>query len=373
MKIGISCYPTFGGSGVLASELGMGLAERGHEVHFITYAVPGRLDLRRPGIYYHEVSVPDYPLFEYPAYPLALASKMAEVADRQGLHIIHAHYAIPHAASAIMARSMLGGRPKVITTLHGTDITLVGRDPSFLPVVKYSMERSDAVTAVSVFLREEICRAFTCEIDCRVVYNFIDPRDYKRFVTEPFRSRFAPDGKKLLVHVSNFRPVKRVQDVVATFLKVREKVPTRLILIGAGPELPKAELMVREAGAEDDLVIFGNTENVPEIVAACDLMLLPSESESFGLAALEAMACSVPVIATDTGGIPEVIDSWQNGVLAPIGDTDVMASAAIKLLSDDALRKKLGAAARKTAFERFPISSALDQYEEIYREVIGIK
>jgi len=369
MKIGISCYPTFGGSGVVASELGMGLAERGHEVHFITYAVPGRLNLYRPGVYYHEVSVPDYPLFEYPPYSLALASKMAEVGEREHLHIIHAHYAIPHAASALLARDMLNGKIKVITTLHGTDITLVGRDPSFLPITRHSIEKSDGVTAVSVFLRDEVCRTFTCEVDVKVIYNFIDPRDFERLNPAPVRQRFAPNGEKLLVHVSNFRPVKRITDVVEIFLQVRKTTPTKLVLVGAGPELAHAEQLARRGCADRDLVILGNTESVAEIVAACDVMLLPSETESFGLAALEAMACGVPVVATEVGGLPEVVDHGKTGFLFPVGDVSAMTAATLELLSDEKAHQKMGNAAREAANSQFPISKILDQYENLYRSV----
>lgn len=367
MNIGISCYPTFGGSGVVASELGMGLAERGHEVHFITYAVPGRLKLSRPGIYYHEVTVPEYPLFEYPQYPLALASKMADVAQKQQLDVIHAHYAIPHAASAIMARQMTGGRMKVITTLHGTDITLVGRDPSFMPVIKYSIEHSDIVTAVSQFLHDEVCRTFTCHVPVEVIPNFIDPRDFTRLNPAPVRARFAPNGEALLVHVSNFRPVKRVQDVIAVFLRLAEKIPVKLVLVGAGPELSIAESLVRQGGREDDLVLLGNSESVLDIVSACDLFLLPSDSESFGLAALEAMACGVPVIGTAAGGLPEVVENGLSGFLLPVGDVQGMENAALKLLQDKELHKQISSKAKDTAMTRFPISSLLDKYEEVYR------
>lgn len=367
MKIGVSCYPTFGGSGVVASELGMGLAERGHEVHFITYAPPGRLNLYLPGVYYHEVTVPDYPLFEYPPYSLALASKIAEIAEREGLEIIHSHYAIPHAASALLAKDMLRGKLKVVTTLHGTDITLVGRDPSFLPVTRYSIERSDAVTAVSLFLRDEVCRTFTCDVDVKVIYNFIDPRDYDGLHPEPIRNRFAPNGEKLLVHISNFRPVKRIQDVVETFLAVRQSIPTRLVLVGTGPELPLAGQMIHRAGADADLILLGATNAIEEIITACDLMLLPSETESFGLAALEAMGCGVPVIATDVGGLPEVVDNGKTGILTKVGDVPAMVEAATRLLTDNAGREAMGAGAKEAAFRRFHIDCVLDQYEAVYR------
>jgi len=372
MKIGISCYPTFGGSGVVASELGMGLAERGHEVHFITYAVPGRLNVYRPGIHFHEVTVPDYPLFEYPPYPLALTSKMAEVTEREGLQLIHAHYAIPHAASAIMARDMVGrDRLRVVTTLHGTDITLVGRDPSFMPVTKYSIEHSDAVSAVSIFLRDEICRTFTCDVPISVIYNFVDPRDFQNLNGAEMRRLLAPDGEKLLVHVSNYRKVKRVPDVIGIFLAIREQMPVKLVLVGSGPELAAAEIQARQAGADHDLILLGNRERVLDIIAAADLLLLPSESESFGLAALEAMACGVPPIVSNSGGLPEVVDDGETGFMLPIGDVEGMAGKALYLLRNEDNRRAMGERARGTALKRFNITMMLDAYEELYRRAMS--
>lgn len=372
MKIGISCWPTFGGSGVVASELGMGLAERGHEVHFITYAVPGRLNVYQPGIYYHEVTVPEYPLFEYPQYSLALASKMAECATREGLDIIHAHYAIPHAASALMAKDMVNNNDlKVITTLHGTDITLVGSDPSFMPVTRHAILRSDAVSAVSIFLRDEICRIFTCDRDVNVIYNFVNPVDFEKIDQEHLKSNFAPNGEKLLVHVSNFRPVKRVRDVIDVFLRVRKKVKTRLILIGSGPDLPAAEVMAREAGADRDLIVLGNRETVNEIIATADILLLPSETESFGLAALEAMACGVPPVVSNVGGLPEVVENGVTGILVEVGDCETMADYVLDLFADEEKRSQMGEAAKRTAFGKFSINTALDTYEDLYRRVLS--
>ncbi|MBM3327535.1 MAG: N-acetyl-alpha-D-glucosaminyl L-malate synthase BshA [Calditrichaeota bacterium] len=370
MIIGISCWPTFGGSGVVAAELGMNLAERGHEVHFVTYAVPERLNLYQPGVHYHEVTVPDYPLFEYPPYSQALASKMAEVAQNYGLDILHAHYAIPHAASALLAREIAGGKLKVVTTLHGTDITLVGRDPSFMPVVRHSILRSNGVTAVSKYLRREICRAFTCDRTVEVIYNFIDPRDFKRLHTETVRQRFAPNGEKLLVHISNFRPVKRVPDIVEVFLRARREMPVRLILIGSGPELPKAERTLREAGAESDLIVLGTIHNVLTVIAACDAMLLPSDAESFGLSALEAMGCGVPVVGYQAGGLPEVIDDKVTGFLSLVGDIDALTQSTLQLLNDGKLRAQMGAAAKEIAFARFNITDMVDKYEDLYRSVM---
>ncbi|MBM3328444.1 MAG: N-acetyl-alpha-D-glucosaminyl L-malate synthase BshA [Calditrichaeota bacterium] len=372
MRIGISCWPTFGGSGVVASELGMGLAERGHEVHFITYAVPGRLNLTQPGIHYHQVSIPDYPLFEYPPHSQALASMMAEVAGESGLQLIHAHYAIPHAASALLAKAITGGRLKVVNTLHGTDITLVGRSPAFMPVVKYAIAHSDGVTAVSEFLRMEVCRTFDCDREIAVIANFVDPRDYEHLSPDPVRRRFAPGGERLLVHVSNFRPVKRIEDVVTVFLKVREQIPVKLILIGNGPELPAAVQRIRESGSVDDLHLLGNIAQVERVVAATDLMLLPSDAESFGLAALEAMACGVPVIGCRAGGLPEVIDDGLTGVLTEVGDTEAMSKAALDLLFNEERRRGMGHQARRAAFERFDRDTILDRYEALYRQVLGI-
>ncbi len=374
MKIGISCWPTFGGSGVVASELGMGLAERGHEVHFISYAVPGRLDRFRPGIHYHKVSVPDYPLFEYAPYALALASKMAEVAISEKLHLIHAHYAIPHAVSALLARDMVGnGRIKVVTTLHGTDITLVGRDPSFLRMTKYAIERSDFVSAVSQFLKDEVCRTFTCAKDVEMIYNFVDPRSYENLDADRLRGIFAPKGEKLLVHVSNFRSVKRVRDVVEVFLRVRERMPVKLILLGAGPELSKVENIAAERNASGDLILLGNQERVEEVIAASDLMLLLSKTESFGLTALEAMACRVPCITTDVGGLPEVVEHGVSGYQVSLGDVASATEYAVELLSDDKKRAEMGEAGQKTAFTKFSFDKAMDAYESLYHSAMTVE
>ncbi|MFH0765496.1 MAG: N-acetyl-alpha-D-glucosaminyl L-malate synthase BshA [Calditrichota bacterium] len=370
MKIGLSCYPTFGGSGVVASELGMALADRGHEVHFITYAVPGRLNLCRPGVFYHEVTVPDYPLFEYPPYSLALASKMAEVARREGLSVMHAHYAIPHAASALLARDILNGELKVVTTLHGTDVTLVGRDPSFLPVTRHAILASDAVSAVSLFLRSEVCRTFTCDKPIRVIPNFIDPGEYEGIDTGPWRRRFAPQGEKVITHISNFRPVKRIDDVIEIFLAVRRKLPARLILVGTGPDLPKAEQKIHDHQAEQDVFFLGNQLSIIEILSASDILLLPSQTESFGLAALEAMAAGAVPIATESGGLPEVVQHGVTGFLAPVGEVETMVRYALELLTNASLLEKISAAAKAEAREKFNIETALDAYEDLYRSVL---
>jgi len=367
MKIGISCYPTFGGSGVVASELGMALAERGHEVHFITYAVPGRLNLCRPGIFYHEVSVPDYPLFEFPPYSLALASKMAEVASRERISVMHAHYAIPQAASALLARDILQGGLRVVTTLHGTDVTLVGRDPSFLPVTRHTILASDAVSAVSQFLQKEVCRTFTCDKTIRVIPNFIEPREYEGIEAEPWRRRFAPKGEKVLVHISNFRPVKRIDDVIDIFLAVRKELPVKLILIGTGPDLPKAEQKIRREQAEADVFFLGNQQRVIEILAASDVLLLPSQTESFGLAALEAMAAGAVPIATDAGGLPEVVQHGVSGFLAPVGEVQTMVNYALELLNNASLGDRMRDSAKTEASEKFGLKKILGEYENLYR------
>ncbi len=371
MKVGISCYPTFGGSGVIASELGMGLAERGHEVHFITYAVPGRLSVYRPGVHFHEVTVPDYPLFEYAPYSLALASKMAECAQRQELDLIHAHYAIPHATSALLAKDMVdNARLKVVTTMHGTDITLVGRDPSFMPIIRHTISKSDALSAVSIFLHDEICRTFRCDRDIRVIYNFFDPRDYEGCDRNRTRSLLAPEGEKLLLHISNFRKVKRIDDVIEIFLRVRKEIKTKLILVGKGPELKTAVQTAEREGADRELIILGNLESVNEIISAADLLLLPSETESFGMAALEAMACGVPPIATDTGGLPEVVEDGVTGFLLPVGDVEGMTRRALDLLMNEEKRREIGCRAREAARERFSIDKALDAYEKLYQDTL---
>ncbi len=371
LKIGISCYPTFGGSGVVASELGMALADRGHEVHFISYAIPGRLSVFRSGIHYHKVSVPEYPLFEYPPYSLALASHLSEASKRYKLDLIHAHYAIPHAASALLARDMTGGKLKVATTLHGTDVTLVGRDPSFMPITKHAIESSDAVSAVSVFLRDEVCCVLTCDKHIEVIYNFINPDYYRNLKYSHLRKLFAPNGEKLLVHVSNMRPIKRVQDVMEIFLKLRKRLkpPLKLLLVGQGPELPNLEKIAYKNDIEKDVIFLGNRETTAEIIAASDLFLLPSQTESFGLAALEAMASGTPPITTNVGGLPEVIRDAETGFLCDIGDLETMTERACGLLTDGGLYKKMAKAGKEWAFDRFDIGKVIREYEGFYEGV----
>ena len=372
MKIGITCYPTFGGSGVVATELGIALARGGDEVHFITYAMPSRLSGLHERVHFHEVTVTPYPLFDpYPPYTLALASKMAEVVDYEKLDILHVHYAIPHAISAHLAKEILGARrPKVITTLHGTDITLVGRDTSYLPITKFGIEVSDGVTAVSEWLRAETARNFGTGKAIEVIPNFVDLDRFRRHrgaVCDIFRGQ----GEKLLCHVSNFRPVKRIMDIVEVFERVAAAVPSRLVMVGDGPDRSKAEAYCRDHNLRDRVSFLGSVQNIEEIIGASDLFLLPSETESFGMGALEAMACQVPVIATDSGGLPEVVFDGETGYLLPVGDVPAMAERAIELLTNDRLRESMGAAGRRVAEERFDEKKVVPVYRELYERVLS--
>jgi len=376
MKIGITCYPTYGGSGVVATELGIELAARGHEIHFITYSQPFRLTGREANIRYHEVPVSNYPLFEYPPYDLALATRMAEVAEFHSLDLLHVHYAIPHSVSALLARQMLAARGKhlpFITTLHGTDITLVGLDHSYLPITKFGIDESDGVTAISSDLRDRTRDNLGVTRDIEVIRNFVNCDFYQRnpaLVAEQ-RPRFARPGEKLLVHLSNFRPVKRVLDVIEIFAQVSRVLPARLLLIGDGPERSNAEFLAMRLGLTDRVDFVGKQENVNELLALSDLMLMPSELESFGLAALEAMACCVPAIATRVGGVPELIDDGVNGLLYPVGDVDAMAAGAISLLSDPALLETFSVAARRTAQDHFCATRIIPQYERYYDQIVA--
>ena len=371
MKIGITCYPTFGGSGVVATELGIALAKGGDEVHFISYALPSRLNILHENVRFHEVTVTPYPLFDpYPPYTLALASKMAEVASYEKLDVLHVHYAIPHAISAHLAKQILGdGRLKVITTLHGTDITLVGRDESYLPITKFGIEVSDGVTAVSKWLKDETAENFNTTKAIEVIPNFVDP---SRFKPHPngFCNVFGTPEEPVITHVSNFRPVKRVMDVVEVFERVTRVVPSRLVMVGDGPDRSKAEAYCRDRRLRDRVVFLGNVPNLEEVVGASDLFLLPSEAESFGMAALEALASEVPVIATRAGGLPEVVDDGETGYLLPVGDVEGMAARAIEILSNDTLHKKMGKRARELAIERFEEKKIVPWYREMYERVI---
>lgn len=372
MKIGIICYPTHGGSGVVATELGIGLAKRGHEVHFFSYSPPFRLRGFQQNVYYHEVDVSAYPLFKYPPYALSLASKLAYVTREHGLEILHAHYAIPHAASAQHARQMLrSAYPKIITTLHGTDITLVGKDESFFETVKFAIEESDGVTAVSNYLRDRTLKEFGIEREIRTIYNFVDHNRFKRDASACDKFRYAPNNEKLLVHTSNFRPVKRVSDTVRILAKVREAVPVKLLLIGEGPDRQAAHQLAVELGMHNHVLFLGMQDYIENILACADLFLLPSEEESFGLAGLEAMSCGCPVIASKVGGIPEVVDDGVNGYLVPLGNVEAMAAHAVKLLTDDAKMASFRKSAREKAIETFNESKMITEYEKYYEEILN--
>jgi N-acetyl-alpha-D-glucosaminyl L-malate synthase BshA len=376
MKIGITCYPTYGGSGVVATELGIELAARGHEIHFITYSQPFRLAGRDANIRYHEVPVSNYPLFEYPPYDLALATRMAEVAELHSLDLLHVHYAIPHSVSALLARQMLaknGRHLPFITTLHGTDITLVGLDRSYLPITRFGIDESDGVTAISSHLRERTRENLGITREIEVIRNFVNCDFYVRNpeLVAQQRPRFARPGESLLVHLSNFRPVKRVLDVIETFARVSRALPARLLMIGDGPERSAAEFLALRLGVGSRVDFVGKQENVNELLPLSDLMLMPSEMESFGLAALEAMACRVPAVATRVGGVPELIEDGVNGLLYEVGDVDGMAAGAIAILSDPALLERLSTAARRTAQDHFCASRIIPLYERYYERILA--
>lgn len=374
MRIGISCYPTYGGSGIVATELAMALAEAGDEVHVISYALPSRLSFTSPRIYFHEVVVPRYPLFEYPPYSLALATKMVEVARHQKLDVMHVHYAVPNAVSAVLARQILAPQPlPVVTTLHGTDVTLVGNDPNYLETTRYGIVQSDAVTAVSESLRlETVEQLGVLTKTIHVVPNFIDPARFEAARGSDGARRWAKPGERTLVHISNFRPVKRVLDVVEIFERVHREVRSRLILVGDGPERGKVEQVCRERDLCHAITFIGSLPLIEEILVGADLFLLPSETESFGLAALEAMSCEVPVIATTAGGLPEVVMDGQTGFLRPVGDVDGMAAAAVDLLSDEPKRLAFAAAGRKLAVDRFAQDVIVGRYRELYERVVAL-
>lgn len=373
MKIGITCYPTIGGSGVVATELGIALAERGDEVHFISYALPSRLALPRARVSFHEVVAPTYPLFVSPPYTLALATKMAEVAVHAHLDLLHVHYALPHAISANLAREMIRGngvRLRVLTTLHGTDITIVGQDRSYLPITRYGIETSDSVTAVSRYLRDVTVRELGVTRPIEVIPNFVDPREYRPDGASPYARTLAGPGEAVLMHVSNFRPVKRIPDVLAVFDRVRKEVPARLLLIGDGPERSLAERLAREGGFEDQTTFLGNVAAVETILPIAKLFLLPSDAESFGLAALEAMACGVPVIGTHAGGLPEVVEHGRTGYLLSVGDVEGMAAAALTLLRDPDLWHDFSLEARRRAVEEYPREGIVSRYRNLYEETL---
>ena len=376
MKIGITCYPTYGGSGVVGTELGIELAARGHEVHFIAYQQPIRLGTNHPHILFHEVTVSQYPLFEYPPYDLALATRMAEVAEIYKLDILHVHYAIPHSVSALLARQMLAAAAKprnlpFVTTLHGTDITIVGADHSYLPVTRYAIENSDGVTAISNYLKKRTVQEFEIHHPIEVIYNFVNCDVYMRDPkAAEHRSEFAAPEERILVHVSNFRPVKRLGDVIEVFDRVQKQLPARLLLMGDGPERSRAEWLVDQKGLRNKVDFLGKVDRVHEKLSIADLMLVPSELESFGLAALEGMACEVPAIATAVGGVPEVIDHGRSGFLAKVGDVETMARCAVEVLSDETRLREMGKTARWEAQTRFCSSRIIPEYEQFYERVL---
>ncbi len=373
MRIGIVCYPTFGGSGVLATELGKALAQKGHHVHFITYQQPVRLNGFVPNIYYHEVQVPPYPLFDYPPYETALASTLVDVIKNNQLQLLHVHYAIPHAAAAYMAKKILetdGISIPVITTLHGTDITLVGRDKTYAPVVAFSINQSDAITAVSQNLCEETYRTFTIKKQIEVIHNFVDVKRFSRKPIDAFKKVIAPDGERILLHASNFRKIKRVQDVVKIFYKVNQKLPSKLLFVGDGPERATAEDLCRKLGTCDHIRFVGKQEQMEDILAIADLFLLTSEYESFGLAALEAMAAGVPVVSTNAGGLPEVIVQGITGYMSNVGDIDSMSNQALDILKDDETLQQFKMAAAEHA-KNFDIHRIVPLYEKLYEQLLG--
>ncbi len=371
MKIGIVCYPTFGGSGVVATELGKGLAKKGHQIHFITYSQPSRLDFLNENLFYHEVDFHTYPLFEYPPYETALASKMVSVVKNEGLDLMHVHYAIPHASAAHMAKEILlqqGITMPVVTTLHGTDITLVGKDASYEPVVTFSINQSDGITAVSNDLRTETFKYFNITKEIEVIPNFIDLEKFKKQKKEHFKKAICPGGEMLVVHISNFRKVKRVQDVVKIFSNIRKEIPAKLLMIGDGPERNNTETLCRELNTCDDIRFLGKLEAVEEVLSVADLFLMPSEKESFGLAALEAMACEVPVVSSNVGGVPELNLQGITGFLSAVGDVEDMSQKALFVLDKNNL-PTFKANALKRAQE-FDIKKILPLYESYYKKVI---
>ena len=369
MRIGIVCYPTFGGSGVLATELGKALADKGHEVHFITYQQPVRLNVFNTNILYHEVRVPTYPLFDYPPYELALASTMVDVIINQDLDLLHVHYAIPHASAAYLAKQIIksktGRDVPVITTLHGTDITLVGRDKTYEPVVTFSINESDAITAVSENLKQETYKNFQIHKEIEVITNFVDVSRFNKKPFDAFKKVIAPNGEKILVHASNFRKVKRVLDVVKVFAEVNKYIPCKLLMVGDGPERPAAEELARALGVEHEIRFVGKQEQIEEILAVCDLFLLPSEYESFGLAALEAMAARSVVISTNAGGLPEIMEQGKTGFMANVGDVAAMSDFAISLLKSESRLEEMKEAAFQQALA-FDIHNIVPQYEKLY-------
>ncbi|MFA6241342.1 MAG: N-acetyl-alpha-D-glucosaminyl L-malate synthase BshA [Candidatus Hydrogenedentales bacterium] len=371
MKIGITCHPSAGGSGILATELGLALAERGHVIHFVTYEAPFRLHGYNDNVFSHSVDLVSYPLFRHPPYSLALATKISEVAEEHGIELWHAHYAIPHAVCALLARDMLPveKRFKIVTTLHGTDITLVGSDPSFYRITRYAMESSDAVTSVSEWLSEETRREFKLNIPVRTIYNFLNLDKFSG--RDAVRCKLAQKDEKIVMHISNFRPVKRVTDVVRVFKKVSDRVPARLVMVGDGPERLSAVGVARQLGIADKVRFLGNHENIETLIPCADLIIQPSEHESFGLVPLEGMACEVPVIGTESGGVCEVIVNGETGYLCEVGDIESMAARAIEILTDTEKAREMGKRGRERVITHFGKDQIVSQYEDMYRELVA--
>ncbi len=371
-KIGITCYPVPGGSGVIASELGLQLARRGHQVHFVSYSLPFRLPQYQENLFFHEVEITNYPLFKYPPYTLTLASKMAEIAGDWNLDILHVHYAIPHAICAFLAKSMLGeNAPKIITTLHGTDITLVGQEKSFYEITKFGIEASDAVTAVSEYLCETTRKEFGINKPIHCLRNFVDTARFTPTNPACQREKFAPDGEKILIHMSNFRPVKRVQDVIKIFAEVKKQIPAKLLLIGEGPQLDSALSLARQLCVRKDIILLGQQEFVENLLCLGDLFLLPSDTESFGLGALEALSCGVPVIGTNLGGLPEVVGDGECGYLLPLGDIAGMSDKALEILENEKKLSEFRQQARQRAVENFEAGKIVPEYEELYYRLLN--
>ncbi len=373
MKIGIVCYPTYGGSGIVATELGKYLARLGHEIHFVAYALPSRLNEYFDNVFYHEVKVLDYPLFEYPPYSLALASTLAEIVRYQKLDLLHAHYAIPHATSAYLAREILKKEHpvKIVTTLHGTDITLVGRDPSFMEVTRFSIEQSDGITAVSNYLREKTIEIFGIKNPIEVIYNFIEEQPDQTKKCQDLRRKIAPAGEIILSHLSNFRPVKRVEDVIEIAYRVMQKRPVKVMMIGDGPERAKAEVRARELNITEHVHFMGKQDNIYLLLSSSDVFLMPSRLESFGLAALEAMACGVPCVTSDAGGLKELVKNGVCGYTAPVGDINRMAELVLKIIHNHKSKEEWSASCRQYAFENFHANKIIPQYLNLYNKVLA--
>lgn len=371
MKIAMICYPSYGGSGTIATELGKALGLRGHEVHFISYAIPYRLREYNENVFFHEVSMLKYPLFDYPPYTLALSNKMVEVAETYDIDIFHVHYALPHTISAYLAKQILNGKPKLITTLHGTDVTIVGSDESYYRINKFGIDQNDGITTVSEFLKRETEIRFSPKVPIKVIPNFVDTDKFSPTHRCRAKCLFAPKGERIIMHVSNFRPVKRVEDVLSIFSLINAEIPSRLLMVGDGPMMSQALRQVEKLGLCSHVTFMGKQDNVQDLLPIADIFLAPSENESFGLAALEAMSCGVPVIGSDVGGHPELIEHGKTGFLASVGDVRTMADWAIKLLSDEDFRIEIGRNARNSVLEKFSQDKVVDLYEEYYEQILS--